>query len=92
MLLFSELTDVNVETSIIESLRYSKITPPSFFVQLKTAIRASIEQHTPDTNRFSFLSSKTSILPCISPKDLQIIKPKAFIIDTRTLEQYFLVA
>ena len=50
MLIFSELSDVNVETCIIESLRAAKITPRSILRQLRVAVQSADGKNEADLN------------------------------------------
>lgn len=85
MLVFSELSDINVETCIIDSIRLAKITPPSIFDYLSDAISLSTLPHQVDDTRFSFLSTQTSILASLSAQDFHRIKSHALVIDTRSV-------
>jgi hypothetical protein len=44
MIVFSELSQLNVETCIIDALRAVKITPPSILKSMSNAIKLSTTQ------------------------------------------------
>jgi TBC domain-containing protein kinase-like protein len=87
MIVFSELSQVSLETCIIDSLRAVKVTPPSILDRLKNFVNEPYDT-TKENARFSFLAGKTSIVPHISHADFFIIKPMSVIIDTRPIDLY----
>ncbi|KAJ3256991.1 hypothetical protein HK103_004974 [Boothiomyces macroporosus] len=88
MLLFSELSEVNVETCIVDSIRFSKVTPPSILENLKMIMETSMANNSPTKSRFSFLSNKSSIIPTISLQDFEIIRENSIIVDSRPIEKF----
>ena len=88
MVLFSELGDVNVETCILDSIKWSKITPPSLFDRLRIASSKFSGTPISETTRFSFLSNKTSMLATISGVDLNHILSNSVVLDTRPIDLF----
>jgi len=88
MVVFSELTDVNVEQCVEDAIKFSKITPPSLLDRLRTATGTFAGSPSSGNNRFSFHNAKTSILIPISVIDLYVISNRSLIIDTRSIDVF----
>jgi TBC domain-containing protein kinase-like protein len=85
MLVFSELSEVSLETCIIDSIRNFQITPPSIIDELRHFI-AEPQELDLNQARFSFHSSRSSIVALVSMYDFLAIQKYAVIVDTRSLE------
>ncbi|KAJ3273219.1 hypothetical protein HDV01_004721 [Terramyces sp. JEL0728] len=57
MLVFSDLGEVNVETCIVDSIRFSMITPPSILESLKKIMEDSMVNNSPTKNRVTLVDA-----------------------------------
>jgi hypothetical protein len=88
MMIFSDLSDIQVETCIIYALVTSNFTPQSVFDSLRGDPLLYGVTSPSKSKRFIFLPNNVMFIPSISLADFLVIKSQSTILDTRSLDYF----